>query len=224
MSRILIIASYNGPRRWSLPNSRLLELQHEYLSKVKHNLDKIVVVQNRAEIPQSKLHLFADVLHRENSCGSYGAWVHGYQIYPDYEWYFFLEDDYIFTLDNFDQRMIDMWDDETSYLCSLILQNPIRHAAISNGLTRGDVLKNIDFKPLKKYDNIYNGLLQTTFSQLFSGDPKKKLKDVTTEYSTPFWQQNSVRYNEKGKPILISPAQLLTPLSFEQIHGMDGLL
>lgn len=200
-NRILIIASYNGLRRWSLPNAVLLQKQHECLNKYKHNLDKILVVQNESSDYPPELGLFDNVIYRPNEAGSYGAWIEGYNQNPDYEWYFFIEDDYVFVHDNFDQHWIDLWDEETSYLCSLYRNG---HAAIANGLTRGDILKRLNITGFA-FSEIYNAQLQINFSQVFSLLPDKMIKDISSTYCSPFWQQGIYHLDEK--PILIEPTQ-----------------
>ena len=206
MNQILIIASYNGPRRWSLDNSKLLELQFNSLTKFKNKLDKILIVQNEfIDIPEN-LNLFPDVLHRPNIGGSYEAWLDGYRANPDYEWYFFIEDDYIFNLDNFDQLMIDMWDDETSYLCSRVDDNIYGfHASISNGLTRGDLLKQMNFSHLESRHDVYDTALQVTFSKALIL-PGRTIKDIRDKYCSPFWENDKITLMDE-KPILLMPAQ-----------------
>lgn len=202
MSRILIIASYNGPRRWSLSNAVILQKQYECLNRFKHSLDKIVIVQNESPDYPPELDLFENVIFRPNISGSYGAWIEGYNQNPDFEWYFFIEDDYIFVHDNFDQLWIDLWDQETSYLCSRYMNG---HAAIANGLTRGEILKELNITGFA-FTEIYNAALQINFSQVFSSIPNKMIKDISSKYCSPFWQRGI--YHLDAKPILIQPVEM----------------
>jgi|SRR5579859_4525156 len=220
--RILIIASYNGHRHPAIPAAQLLEYQYRQLSKLQHNLDKIVVVINGDEwrnslllkieegklIPepvpdfsdyQKALDLFPSRLLRPNTQGSYGAWRDGYLMYPGYEWYFFLEDDYVFNIDHFDQLMIDMWKPKATYLTELIQEN---HASISNGMTRGDVVT--DWSKLPATD-IYDAHLQMNWHKCFG---ETGLIDIAEQYSTPFWTGREIKF-QSDKPALIVPVQML---------------
>lgn len=210
-SRILIISSYNGVRHptGGITPGEMLRLQHEQLSKLKHNLDKILIVSNQAQYPPDELELFSDVLVRGNDQGSYGAWKDGYLANPGYEWYFFLEDDYTFNLDNFDQLMIDLWEPWMSYLAERIFFAAAlshTHTAISNGLTRGEILAEIDWSLLTA-QNQYDSRLQMGWSGLFK---MSGLAHIADKYSTPFWTGEYIQYwEDQSKPHLIIPMQML---------------
>src|SRR5579859_1483367 len=133
--KILIIASWWGDRHPTMKSSRMLEFQFSQLQKLKHGLDKVLLVVNGMAGPP-EIDLFQDKLFRENTQGSYGAWKDGMIANPGYEWYFFLEDDYVFNLDHFDQLMIDMWKPGATYLAEMIAGE---HASISNGMTWGGI-------------------------------------------------------------------------------------
>jgi len=212
VSRILIIASYSGPRRWSLPSGRLLQAQHDQLSKLRHKLDKIVVVQNESKIVPKELGLFEHVIHRPNKSGSYGAWLDGYTQNPDHDWYFFIEDDYLFVHDDFDDMMIDLWDDTVSYLCSRVDPNNKSygyHMAVTNGLTHRTVLEGIGLLGAKfrGLDDIYNTQLQIAFSRLFELLPGRSIRSMQETYCMPFWQEE-LRFVD-ARPKLIVPAQMV---------------
>lgn len=211
-SRILIISSYNGPRHetWGVHPGDMLTYQYEQLTKLKHNLDKVLIVSNEGGGFLRELQLFPDVLYRENKQGSYGAWRVGYLANPGYEWYFFLEDDYVFALDNFDQLMIDMWESGTSYLAERIFHAEAlshTHTSISNGLTRGDILSGVDWERNLAAGNQYDSALQMGWSALFD---MKGLADITEKYSTPFLETSGlIKYwDDKEKPSLIIPVQM----------------
>lgn len=211
-SRILIISSYNGPRHdtHGIRPGDMLAYQHQQLTKLKHNLDKVLIVSNEGGEFLRELLLFSDVLYRDNKQGSYGAWRLGYLANPGYEWYFFLEDDYVFALDNFDQLMIDMWKPETSYLAERVFNAEAlghRHTSISNGLTRGDILSGVDWDRNLAAGNQYDSALQMGWSALFD---MKGLADITESYATPFWTGEGIKYwGDEEKPKLIIPVQLL---------------
>jgi hypothetical protein len=205
--RILIISSYNGLRHeTNIIPADMLALQFKQLRKLKHGLDKVVIVSTGSAGNinyESALDLFDDVLQVSNSQGSYGAWRDGYLAFPNYEWYFFMEDDYTFFIDDFDQRWIDMWTPDMSYLATLVRQN---HAAMSAGLTKGDVLRSIDWSLFKGSANEYDSANQIGWSSMFA---LNGLKDISHKYSTPFWTGGDISLYDKSLPVLIGPMQML---------------
>lgn len=210
-SNVLIIASYNGPRHPTISPTRMLEIQYDQLQKLEHNTDVIIVV-NKARYDanyEKALTRFPVVIERENHQGSYGAWKDGFLLTPKYEWYFFLEDDYTFALDNFDQKMIEMWKPGTSYLAERVFDAVAlkhKHASISNGLSRYEILNKIDWSQLIDASQ-YDSHLQMGWSGLFAMDG---LADITEKYSTPFWNGEYIKYwEDEEKPALIVPMQML---------------
>lgn len=196
--KILIIASWSGWRHPTYSSEKLLQFQYDQLQKLDHNLDKVLLVVNGRSGPK-EIDLFPDKLFRDNVQGSYGAWRDGMIANPGYEWYFFLEDDYVFNLDRFDQLMVDMWTPEATYLAERVIDN---HAAVSNGMTRGNI--NPNWNRLPSVD-IYEASLQKSWHRCF-GDTG--LIDMTDRYSTPFWTGTDLRFQSE-KPALIVPVQML---------------
>jgi hypothetical protein len=211
--RILIIASYNGSRHYTrgLTPAQMLRIQSSQLSKLKNDLNRVLLVVNEAQPDpdyDKALMLFQDQIKIPNSNqGSYGAWRDGFFDQPDFEWYFFLEDDYTFFLDSFDQLMIDMWSPGTSYLANKVDGNYGeygQHASISNGLIKGETLRSINwdrFDATSQY-----GDAQICWSRLFD---LTGLKDITHLYAHPFWTGADLIWTDSPKPTLIGPMQLL---------------
>lgn len=204
--RILIIASYNGSRHYSsgITPAQMLRIQAAQLSKLRNNLDRVLVVVNEApEDPDydKALMSFMNAIRVPHG-SSYEAWRDGFLHRPDHEWYFFLEDDYTFFLDDFDQRMIDMWTPETVYLSSRFENN---HAAISNGLIRGETLRQIDWSKSDLHGQYTYA--QRNWSSLFD---MAGHKDVRGTYASPFHAEDgALHFRSDTKPILIGPVQLL---------------
>src|SRR5713101_7585264 len=186
--KILIIASYNGYRHKTMPAARMLRIQHQQLSKLRHSLDKVLVVVNEDyPLPQqpdedyeAALSLFPSLMRRPND-SSYAAWRDGFFANPEYDWYFFLEDDYTFFLDNFDQRMIDMWTPSTTYLATKKEEEgPYgKHASMSNGLVSGDILRQANWLQLCNDGGEYNSLVQVSWSRCFGNHG---LRDISQKY------------------------------------------
>jgi hypothetical protein len=215
--RVLIIASYNGPRHHTFPASWLLRTQAKQLSKLRHSLDKVVIVVNESlDHPppdwdyEEALKLFPNLLRRENNQGSYGGWRDAAIAYPDFEWYFFLEDDYMFNMDNFDQLMIDLWKSDTTYLAQRADNNfgHRKHASMSNGLTRGNVLKQVDWQRLP-WIHQYSSDLQLGWSDVFNLNGEDGLQDITENYDTPFWALDQLVHSNASLPAVIVPVQML---------------
>lgn len=143
-----VIASWSGPRRH---DNRLdhLKLHLRNLKMVRHNLDQITVVSpiNPSE-PQSYRSLLDSlkkpivVLQRPNIGLSYGSWSHAFDTYGEkFDYYFFMEDDYHYTLHNFDKTMIEIYEEkDCGYLCWLYERG---HAAVSCGLASSKALSKV---------------------------------------------------------------------------------
>ncbi len=197
----------------------MLRIHYSQLEKLKHNLDKVLIVVNEYqdashgadEDYEDALSKFPDVLRVPNgNQGSYGALRDAFGVFPNYEWYFFLEDDYTFFLDNFDQLMIDMWTPETTYIAARIDGGgPYGlHASMPHGVTKGEVLKKIDWTGFNAMEGgEYNSLIQVTWSHLFGS---QGLRDITGTYGSPFFiTPGSFNNTDPSKPILIGPVQLI---------------
>lgn len=129
--------TWGGPRRYMFPESLskrtfYLEKQVEQLSSLKHNLSQITfVVPNYEQQPKeytdflnslpSKIRETPVVVeHRPNVGMSYGGFNHCYVKWrQEFEYYFFLEDDYFFVKDDFDKIFIEEIEQypNCGYLC-----------------------------------------------------------------------------------------------------------
>lgn len=135
----MMVHNYFGERRIKLEeydNDKLfyLKKQIEYLSNKKHNLSHIVFSINSNSTPEENYlikevyklipntiqNATTEILVRENYGMSYGAFSDIYSKYrTKYDYYFFVEDDYVFILDNFDNEMIRILNTSKNpgYLC-----------------------------------------------------------------------------------------------------------
>ena len=208
--RILVIASYCGENRHH-PSINYLAYQLESLKRFKNNLDDVVVVVNKGyptvEYLDS-LSEFPKVLLRPNVRDSYGAWNHALDIYGDeYDWYFVVEDDYVFVLDNWDQKLIDLWEDDMGYLCSKLdgeLQN--FHASMTGGLVSSVGFRTADFSDFNRCSSdVYDTCSQIRWSQAFINSPLK-VKSILPTYDTPFYGAGITR-SFSNNPAIILPIQ-----------------
>lgn len=125
-----VIASWTGTRRGRdrRYESDPLIYAREHLRRLKllpHSIDKIVVYfpfmkDEPAHITRAIDEMGAhadplvDIRRRENRGQSYGSYHDAYEAYrkDGYKWWFFVEDDYVATQDNFDQVFLDIFQSE----------------------------------------------------------------------------------------------------------------
>lgn len=211
--RVLVIASFNGARHHPFPpGNELLEAQLWSLKTFKHSLDKVVVVTTSRPDPPSPygvaLSRFETVLYRDNIHGSYGSWNHAWDTYGDeFDWYFLIEDDYVFVLDNWDQKLIDLWSDGLGYLCGLLVSD---HASMSGGLVSSAALKVADFTLFNRCpDDVYDSCSQIQWSRAFINSPLR-VEQIPPRYEMPYYMGGGTfMHYEKGKPIMMMPVQMI---------------
>jgi hypothetical protein len=190
-----------------------LKAQMAILNQLKHSLAQVTIIHPHwphAPVKQYDQFLqeldggtLADgtpivVLRRPNTDMSYGSWSHAYGMYrQQFDYYIFIEDDYIPSLDNFDFILVDLLEQkQCGYLCTLISNttwhnNGIAHAGITNGICKttaleviwnkyGSLLHNQD----EQCGHYWGGQLQFSYPYHYCG---LKIDDVSDTYSTPFW-------------------------------------
>jgi hypothetical protein len=130
-----VIASWTGPRRCRDPKYEADPLTYvrehlRHLKNLHHGIDKIVVyfpfMKNEpAHITQAidamrlNADVFVDVKRRVNLGQSYGSFHDAYEDYRNqgYRWWFFVEDDYVPTQNDFDGIFRNLFESEPG--CSL---------------------------------------------------------------------------------------------------------
>jgi hypothetical protein len=166
MTTNLIIACWSGPRRNErdellnivpYPTTRIGHLQKQIatLGHYKHQLTQITLVvppyveepdnftRYLSRLPERLGGAKLEVYRSPSNLGwSYGSWNSAVQRYQDFDHYLFLEDDYAFVKDDFDKKIIEMWesrtDSDVQFLCNFY-QMP--HAIVTNGISSGKVLE-----------------------------------------------------------------------------------
>lgn len=115
----------------------------------------------------------------ENKHASYDQWIQGYNLYPNYDYYLFIEDDYFIHPSqlSFDQNVIDAYNSILSsrgtnvgYVCSYATTtNHHYHATISNGIVNKTSLEMLGSDILEKYYTCADEykIEQVAFSDLF---------------------------------------------------------
>lgn len=147
---------YFGPRR--LPDERYESDCHFYVNKHIERLRNLkfkditefIFVINRSDSPLFAFPFAIDgkpvsLIYRDNIGLSYGALDHAVRHITSNDYVFFIEDDYVPAIDNFDEVFVAkmLEDKKNGYVCSLYQWD---HAAIANGLLKVRVLQTIQFQ------------------------------------------------------------------------------
>lgn len=169
MKTNLIVVYYFGPKRRPTMRERLIPLfclksQVKFLLKYKHQLDQITFVVN-GDIPDGYYEAIKPLeekyntvtINRENIGLSYGGFAEASSKYiEDFDFFIFLEDDWVFCYDNFDQYLFEKFkkNKNTSMVCAVSSENDPaseavhgKHASVSIYCSSKDKIKEI----IKKY-------------------------------------------------------------------------
>ena len=149
MKTNLVIACWGGSRAAPDPvyekdGGSYIKGQLNYLNRYKHNLSQITFMANYSakrnynemvdKIPKKIQGTPVKVIRRANEGISYGAYNQAFLRYRDqFDYYIFLEDDYVFCHDYFDEILVKLFNQKENcgYLCGLITWGL---ASISNGI------------------------------------------------------------------------------------------
>jgi hypothetical protein len=211
------------------------------LEVLKHDLSQITLAVNASrvepkyftdyisELPDNINGTPLVVIRRHNKGQSYGAYSDAFLKYGNnFDYFIFIEDDYIFVQDNFDQILLQMYNSaqDCGFLCSYVSKwpnkiNGIPHAAISNGMSSTATLKKVidTFGCLPSVADIvkicdadYRVDSQVNFSHGFL-KTGTKIYDYLLHYNAPF--------NDVGHKKLYGSASqksLIVPLQFPELY------
>jgi hypothetical protein len=219
-----VIASWNGIR--VKPDNaayylNVLKNHLNHLNKIKNSIDQITIMKphnnNVNTYYNIELNDKVKIIDCENKYQSYGQWLKAVELtYGNFDYYIFIEDDYIPNIDDFDLKLIELYE-EGSYLCS----KGGSHAVISNGLisynTIKDLIKNVKYNNwfdnyAKKHPDLVhnNRNFQIAFSFYFI-ENNIKITDYSQEYSVDYYAQNEFKdyssHNVKRKEKIFTPIQ-----------------
>jgi len=137
-----------------------------------------------------------------NKDHSYDQWLQGIMYNKDaFSYYLLIEDDYCIDTSNlyFDKELVDIYNasfkdkKNIGYLSTLVLENPFKHAAISNGIISKETVDYIHLRTghtiLDEYYTL-SGYPQLKFSQLFN-DMEVCHSDLKGHYCIYFWDTPS---------------------------------
>ena len=193
---------------------------------MKHDLAQITVVSHGGRqdyldyLPQVPFPLIS----RANVGMSYGAWDEGWKAYPDFDYFIFLEDDYVFVRDHFELAMVEMFEywsnldscGGCSYVCSYTREP--NHPAISNGITSGAILRQMGgvpgaaamtYQEAEHYGQIGWGKAGQRVKNPLSNNGFM-VRDMGHRFQAPFADMNEgvVWYYPNAPELLIVPAQI----------------
>jgi len=243
-----VIAAYGGARRdkneeYEADRSYFLREHFAALCEVENSLSLVTVVAPPVG-SDPKEEAFEDFvanlagllpgdteirfLRRKTNAGfSYGSWADAYEqsvsAGEDFDFWWFVEDDYVFIPDRFDELLTSQIEEDPmcGYLASLVFgrQNPGYHAAMPHGLLRGEALKSIRHAcgrlPHSPSVDDYIKVVvdgQCGFSLEMERKTKWRLRSTTDRWISLFrnCQDSSVEaYSDQSTPfpVLISPTQ-----------------
>ena len=150
----LVVACWGGHRRTRHPEyeadrAYYLKLQEDSLAKFEHSLAQITFVSTGGDENYNKfLRRLASkysVMRRDNVGMSYGSFDAAWKAFPDFDYYIFLEDDYLFITDNFDTKLVELFEsfDDCGYLCQLIWGLVTPYPSIFNGMASKECLQRL---------------------------------------------------------------------------------
>lgn len=153
-----IIASWSGARVKPANNSyyeNVLKNHLKFLSEMSHSLSQITVMKPLNNVKNDYYDIDVDenvkIIECKNEYQSYGQWLNAIKIFiDDFDYFILIEDDYVPATDNFDEKLIKIYNEGT-YLCSMVPPGVrYKHCAISNGIisrtTIHNLISTIDYK------------------------------------------------------------------------------
>ena len=206
-----VITTWSGPRRE--PNLSYLKNHLINLLSLKHNLSQITIVKpvvdgcdmSYYEVDNliNKFNCDVKILEKYDNMGqSYGQFFYAYEIYKnEFDYYIFVEDDYMVDIDHFDKILVDEFVDQKvdGFLCSYCgptPTDPVGGASISNGIISTDCMSKIyeSFpNPIQKIDNREGYMCQINFSKLI-WESNLNFKDFSQKYRVPYFGTYVIEY------------------------------
>jgi hypothetical protein len=165
-----VIATWNGTRisAWLslIYYEQVLKNHINTLNSFKNNVTQITIMKPYSGIVNDyynvELNDNVKIIDCANEYQSYGQWLKAVELFlSDFDYFVFIEDDYVPAIDDFDLKLIEMYEEGT-YLCSMAdTLNGIfsHHAAISNGIiSKKTIEKIILSKNYKKWFDEHSDL------------------------------------------------------------------
>lgn len=221
-----IIATWNGIRVKPIRNiyyyEQVLKNHLKILNNTPNSITQITIMKPHSGIVNS----YYDVeltdkmvlIDCKNRFQSYGQWLEAVILFNDFDYYIFIEDDYVPAINNFDTKLIGLYKEDT-YLCSLatILGGKM-HCAISNGIISKNTINNILIKT--NYANWLNNYAgntwnKTNYQVAFSHyllDNGIELIDYSNHYIVNYFQSDTNKIINYSHEKVISKEEIFTPI------------
>lgn len=222
-----IIATWNGVRVKPVNNIKyydnVLKNHIKTLNNITNSITQITIMKPKSGIVNSYYNIELKdnikIIDCENKYQSYGQWLKATELFlNDFDYFIFIEDDYIPNVDNFDIKLIEIYEENT-YLCSLADDTlfPYKNnCAISNGIISKETVKNILLKInfdvwLKEHqkDSFGGTNYQIPFSRYFF-ENKILLQDYRKYYMVDFY--NGKKIIDYTLPNVLHKEKIFTPI------------
>lgn len=231
MRCLYVIAGWCGPRR--CPDARANSDQLFYLrvhltalSNMRFKHDVLVVMPGVVnhdlnaflnEFPRLRVSLMT----RENRGLSYGSWSDAVRVYPNYDFYALVEDDYIPTVDPFRCLVPIMEREGIGLLCSYANDSHgAWHAAVTNCVVSRNAIEaaSQEFGALQygPGDVGYSTDAQVQFSQGFVR-AGVVLRDYTPWYQAPFYDGKITVFGNREHPWIWIPIQMIARYELQNV-------
>lgn len=209
-----VIATWGGDRRGGHKDIVYCKKAIEQLEKLNHNLTQVTLAVCDAQEQSPEFLSYINTLssslpikifHRKNKGLSYGAYSDVFAHYKtEFDYYIFMEDDYYFCRNNFDDELINLFESTSNcgYVCGFVSQaNKKRWMGNSNGISSSSVLSEVfNYYGKLPHDESCSGVTyteesgQVTFSDAFT-NLGYTLADITKDFEVLhyYWQHLHVR-------------------------------
>lgn len=230
-----VLPTWSGQRD-SIPKIPYIKTHLEQLQSLKHNLSQITIgyPYNPKESKEYKSYMSSlnsvgntsiYVEPMPNAGRSYGQFNRIFAKYQDqFQYWIFIEDDYIPAVDNFDDILINAFEQKKKEIgtggflcqCAKAWAGAQYHAAIANGIMDNESLKTVWAKNngVLPHDIVGYNNGQVTFSRAFIR-AKLFLRDLTPRFKAPYFhlRRGIEEHNPQGKEYIIVPIQMFNQVS-----------
>ncbi len=236
-----VITTWSGPRR--APNLSYLKNHLLKLLSLKHDLAQITIVKPitnsfnpiyyQIDSLLSEFKCDIKILEKHDNLGqSYGQFFYAFQTYGDkFDYYIFVEDDYIPDIDNFDSLLLNEYksQDVKGFLCSYSGEHPEYPkgaCSVSNGMISTEFFKKIYTffsNPINEVNNNEGHMCHYNFVKLLR-DCDYEFKDFSHKFRVPYYGDNKIiEYGRTDvKESIFSPYQLLNlNFKFRKMESTD---
>jgi hypothetical protein len=132
-----VIATYNGigkrKHTYPLPED-VLKTHLEKITSLQHSLSQITIMKAKSNNDYKNYYNIEDLIKTFNipikiiDCENYGysmgQWLKAYELFPDFDFYLFMEDDYCGGMDHFDSILLECYNqkftEHIGLLCSVV--------------------------------------------------------------------------------------------------------